>query len=68
MHIGAILVPFCQRDILTFLFLHVRSVKDGVFRQYRGSRDKESFINFVEEKKWQTLESVSSWKAPQSIQ
>ncbi|CAN8031207.1 hypothetical protein HPB47_020207 [Ixodes persulcatus] len=43
-------------------------VKDGVFRQYRGSRDKESFINFVEEKKWQTLESVSSWKAPQSIQ
>ncbi|CAN7999596.1 unnamed protein product [Ixodes hexagonus] len=43
-------------------------VKDGVFRQYRGSRDKESFINFVEEKKWKHLEPVSSWKSPQSIQ
>ena len=27
--------------------------KDGVFRQYRGARDKDSFISFVEEKKWQ---------------
>lgn len=43
-------------------------VKDGVFRQYRGSRDKESFINFVEEKRWQTVEPISSWKSPQSIQ
>uniref|UniRef100_A0A023FVV1 Thioredoxin-related transmembrane protein 1 n=1 Tax=Amblyomma parvum TaxID=251391 RepID=A0A023FVV1_AMBPA len=43
-------------------------VKDGVFRQYRGSRDKESFINFVEEKRWQSIDPVSSWKAPQSIQ
>lgn len=43
-------------------------VKDGVFRQYRGSRDKESFINFIEEKKWQSVEPVSSWKSPQSIQ
>ena len=27
--------------------------QDGVFRQYRGARDKDSFISFVEEKKWQ---------------
>merc|ERR1711915_1141321 len=26
-------------------------VKDGVFRQYRGARDKDSFISFVEDKK-----------------
>ena len=24
-----------------------------MFRQYRGARDKDSFISFVEEKKWQ---------------
>ena len=29
--------------------------KDGVFRQYRGARDKDSFISFVEEKKWQVF-------------
>lgn len=43
-------------------------VKDGVFRQYRGARDKESFFGFVEEKKWQSLDPVSSWKSPQSFQ
>uniref|UniRef100_A0A224Z0S2 Thioredoxin-related transmembrane protein 1 n=1 Tax=Rhipicephalus zambeziensis TaxID=60191 RepID=A0A224Z0S2_9ACAR len=43
-------------------------VKDGEFRQYRGTRDKESFINFIEEKKWQSIEPVSTWKSPQSIQ
>ena len=39
-----------------------------MFRQYKGSRDREQFISFVEEKKWQQLEPVSSWKAPDSIQ
>merc|ERR1719481_519142 len=43
-------------------------VKDGVFRQYRGARDKDSFISFVEEKKWQGVERVSEWKSPDSIQ
>ncbi|XP_043228820.1 thioredoxin-related transmembrane protein 1-like [Amphibalanus amphitrite] len=43
-------------------------VKDGIFRQYKGSRDREQFISFVEEKKWQQLETVSSWKAPDSVQ
>ena len=43
-------------------------MKDGVFRQYKGSRDREQFISFVEEKKWQQLETVSSWKAPDSLQ
>ena len=43
-------------------------VKDGVFRQYRGARDRESFFSFVEEKKWQLLDPVSSWKSPQSFQ
>jgi len=43
-------------------------VKDGVFRQYRGARDKDSFISFVEEKKWQGVEPVSDWKSPDSLQ
>merc|ERR1712050_193131 len=43
-------------------------VKDGVFRQYRGARDKDSFISFVEDKKWSGVEPISSWKSPDSIQ
>merc|ERR1712203_903549 len=43
-------------------------VKDGVFRQYRGARDKDSFISFVEDKKWTQIEEVSSWKDPSSLQ
>merc|ERR1712029_1094545 len=42
-------------------------VKDGVFRQYRGARDKDSFISFVEDKKWTQVEEISSWKDPNSI-
>lgn len=43
-------------------------VKDGIFRQYRGSRDKGEFISFVEEKKWEGIEPIPSWKSPSSIQ
>lgn len=44
------------------------SVKNGVFRQYRGTRDKDEFISFVEEKKWEQVEPIPSWKSPSSIQ
>lgn len=47
---------------------HVYSVKDGVFRQYRGSRDKEEFTLFVEEKRWEQMDPIPSWKSPSSIQ
>ncbi|VVC36508.1 Hypothetical protein CINCED_3A023857 [Cinara cedri] len=43
-------------------------VKDGIFRYYKMGRDKESMISFVKERKWEKLESISSWKAPNSIQ
>lgn len=43
-------------------------VKDGVFRQYRGARDKDSFISFIEDKKWKQVEEISSWKDPSSVQ
>ena len=37
-------------------------VMNGEFRQYRGSRDLNSFMVFIEEKKWEEIEPVSSWK------
>lgn len=43
-------------------------VKNGVFRQYRAARDKDSFISFVEDKKWNQVEEVSAWKDPSSMQ
>lgn len=43
-------------------------MKDGVFRQYRGARDKNEFTTFVEEKKWEQVEPIPSWKSPSSIQ
>jgi len=43
-------------------------VKDGVFRAYKGSRDSNSFVSFIEEKKWEKIESVSKWKDPSSVQ
>jgi len=43
-------------------------VKDGVFRQYRGARDKDSFISFVEDKKWTQVEEITSWTNPDSVQ
>ena len=44
------------------------SVKDGVFRQYRGARDKDSFISFVEDRKWTQIEEVAAWTHPDSVQ
>ena len=43
-------------------------VKEGVVRRYWGARDKDSFISFVKEKKWQGVEPVPEWKSPDSIQ
>lgn len=42
-------------------------MKNGEFRQYRGSRDLNSFMSFIEDKKWQSVEQVSAWKNPSSI-
>ncbi|XP_018324464.1 thioredoxin-related transmembrane protein 1-like [Agrilus planipennis] len=43
-------------------------VINGEFRQYKGARDKDSFITFIEEKKWKSVDPVPSWKAPDTIQ
>ncbi|XP_077092614.1 thioredoxin-related transmembrane protein 1 [Siphateles boraxobius] len=41
--------------------------KDGVFRRYQGARSKEDFLSFIDEKKWQSIEPVSSWFGPSSF-
>lgn len=43
-------------------------MKEGVFRQYKGPRDSNSFVSFVEEKKWEKTEPISKWKDPNSLQ
>jgi len=43
-------------------------VKEGIFRQYKGPRNKEDFLSYVEEKKWEAVEPISSWQSPSSIQ
>lgn len=44
------------------------SVLNGEFRQYRGARDKEAFISFIEDKKWTAVDAVPGWKSPASFQ
>lgn len=43
-------------------------MKDGVFRPYRGGRETNTFVTFVEEKKWEKIEPVSKWSHPASLQ
>lgn len=41
---------------------------NGEFRQYRGPRDADALISFVEDQSWKDIEPVTSWKHPDSIQ
>lgn len=50
------------------LILIYFSVINGEFRQYKGPRDKDSFTSFVEEKKWELVEPIPNWKAPNTFQ
>ncbi|VDN54628.1 unnamed protein product [Dracunculus medinensis] len=43
-------------------------VKDGVFRQYTGARDKNDFISHIEEKKWSLQDPIPNYKHPNSPQ
>ncbi|XP_054282857.1 thioredoxin-related transmembrane protein 1-like isoform X2 [Macrosteles quadrilineatus] len=43
-------------------------VLNGEFRQYKGSREKDSFISFIEEDKWKAIEPIPGWKSPSSFQ
>ena len=43
-----------------FLF----SVKEGVFRQFKGSRATKDFLDFIEEKQWEKLEAVTGMADP----
>ncbi|KAG8449228.1 hypothetical protein GDO86_016048 [Hymenochirus boettgeri] len=41
--------------------------KDGIFRKYPGSRTTKDFINFINEREWESIEPVSSWLGPDSF-
>ena len=43
-------------------------IKDGVFRQFRGSRSIKDFLDFIEEKQWERIEPLSKLQDPGSIQ
>ncbi|XP_022828605.1 thioredoxin-related transmembrane protein 1-like [Spodoptera litura] len=43
-------------------------VIDGEFRQYKGPRDVESMLGYVEDQRWKQTDPVPAWKAPHSIQ
>jgi hypothetical protein len=46
----------------------ISSIKDGVFRQFRGSRESKEFLDFIEEKQWENIEPIAWWKTPSSLQ
>jgi hypothetical protein len=46
----------------------ISSVKDGVFRQYTGPKDKNDFISFIEDKRYSLVDPVPSYKYPDSAQ
>uniref|UniRef100_A0A2H1WN25 SFRICE_009042 n=1 Tax=Spodoptera frugiperda TaxID=7108 RepID=A0A2H1WN25_SPOFR len=43
-------------------------VIDGEFRQYKGPRDVESMLGYVEDQRWKQTDPVPAWKAPHSVQ
>jgi hypothetical protein len=49
-------------------FCFVSSVKDGVFRQYKGQRTELEIVNFVKDEIWKELEPVPWYLSPTSVQ
>ncbi|XP_013134085.1 PREDICTED: thioredoxin-related transmembrane protein 1-like, partial [Papilio polytes] len=43
-------------------------VKDGEFRQYKGPRDAEAMLSYVERARWRSADPLSAWKSPDSLQ
>ncbi|CAG5131315.1 unnamed protein product [Candidula unifasciata] len=43
-------------------------VKDGMFRQYSGSRKTTDLIELIDEKKWSSIEPVAWYRDPSSVQ
>lgn len=43
-------------------------VKEGVFRVYNGPRNHKAMIDFVEQQAWKSIQPISRWFAPESLQ
>ncbi|XP_067626322.1 thioredoxin-related transmembrane protein 1 [Eurosta solidaginis] len=42
-------------------------VKEGQFRQYRGSRDGDALSLFLKLKQWEKIDPISAWKKPDTV-
>ena len=49
---------------MCFIFF---SVIDGEFRRYMGPRTESDLVTFIEDRKFQDVEMIPSWRAPDSI-
>ena len=49
--------------LLKFRIFHF-SIKDGVFRQFRGTRKTKDFLDFIEDKQWEAIDPMSKWQDP----
>ena len=54
-------------NYINTVFHYSSSVIDGQFRRYMGPRTENDIITFIEDRKFQEVETVSSWRAPDSI-
>ena len=43
------------------------SAMHGEFRLYKEKRKLDDLVEFIEQKKWETIEPVPSWKSPGSF-
>ncbi|XP_055916935.1 thioredoxin-related transmembrane protein 1 [Eupeodes corollae] len=66
-HVDVTKSPSLSGRFLVTALPTIYHIKDGEFRQYRGSRDGDAFMFYVKQKEWQKSEPISSWKNPDSI-
>lgn len=67
-HVDVTAHPGLSGRFLVTALPTIYHVKDSVFRQYAGPRDKDDFISFIEDKKWSIVDPLPSWKNPDSAQ
>lgn len=66
-HVDVTKSPSLSGRFLVTALPTIYHVKEGEFRQYRGSRDGDAFMFYVKQKEWKKSEPISSWKNPDSI-
>lgn len=60
------LLRYCCSCINVNLVLLISSIKNGEFRQFKGSRSLKGLMVFVKDQKWRDIEPLPWWKSPGS--